>query len=301
MIKLNFEVYPLVVGQLDKFTFSDYEVEGGKIKLEAYLEATAYEKKDIIWTSSDDSIAVVEDGLVRAIRTGIADITASLPDGESASCRIQVIDNIGRLTTDKVKLNTNRLCLAKGEGAALYPMVLPIDYFGNGILDKTFDWSSSDEEVAVVDHRGRIFAKAEGNAVITAVSKDVGRSAACEIEVVFKKEKEIYLDPLEDMEGGSFCINSGEAFNLELPEAVKNEPVCWCSLNEGIVKVDENGVVYSTCEGTVQVWATFINGGKKVIYDIKVESDLRKKVSHISLNTENINLAVGEQTVVKEL
>lgn len=298
MIKLNFEVYPLVVGQLDKFTFSDFEVEGGKIKLEAYLEATAYEEKDIIWASSDEKIAVVEDGLVRAIRTGVADITAFLPDGEKASCRIQVIDNIGRLTTDKVRFNTNRLCLAKGEGAALYPMILPIDYFGNGMLDNTFDWSSSDEEVAVVDHRGRIFAKAEGHAVISASSKDVGRTANCEIEVVFKKEKEIYLDPLEDMEGGSFCIKSGETYKLTLPEKVKDEPVCWCSLNEGIVRVDDNGTVYSSCEGATKVWATFINGGRKVIYDIKVESDLRKSVSHIALNTDSIRLAVGEQTAV---
>ena len=298
MIKLNFEVYPLVIGQLDKFTFSDYEIEGGKIKLEAFLSATEYEEKDIIWSSSDEKTAVVENGLVRAIRTGVADISATLPNGESAVCRILVIDNIGRLTANHVKLNTNRLVLAKGEGAALYPMILPVDYFDNGMLDKSFDWSSSDEEIVTVDHRGRIYAKAEGKAVITAVSKDVGRTTGCEIEVVFKKEKEIYLDPLEDLDGGSFTIASGKAFQLSLPEVVKDEPVCWCSLNEGIVRVNEAGQVYSVCEGSAVVWATFINGGRKVVYNIKVESDLRKNVSRIVLSADNLKMAVGEQSAV---
>lgn len=298
MIRLNFNVYPLVVGQLDKFTFSDYEVEGGKIKLEAFLSDTEYENADITWSSSDEKTVVVDDGLVRAIRTGIADITATLPDGDSAVCHIQVIDNIGRLTAGQVKLNTEKLILAKGEGAALYPMILPIDYFGNGMLDTTFDWTSSDEAISVVDHRGRVFAKSEGKVVITAVSKDVGRTATCEIEVVFKEEKEIYQDPLEDMDGGCVVVNSRQPITLTLPEAVKDEPVCWCSLNEGIVRVDEKGNVYSTCEGETKIWATFINGGRKVIYNIKVESDLRKTASHFSLNTENLRLAKGEQAAV---
>lgn len=298
MIKLNFDVYPLVVGQLDKFTFSDYEIEGGKIELKAYLSDTEYKEEDVVWSSSDEKTAVVEDGKVRAIRTGIADITASLPDGEKAICRIQVIDNIGRLTALHLKLNTDKLVLAKGEGAALYPLILPVDYFENGMLDKSFDWNSSDEAVAVVNHRGRVYAKAEGHTVITAVSKDVGRKASCEIDVVFKKEKEIYLDPLEDMEGGSFVIRSSEPYKLTLPEEVKNEPVRWCSLNEGIVRVNEEGVIYSACEGSAIIWATFVNGGRKVIYNIKVESDLRKKVNHIALSKEQLSMAKGEQKAI---
>lgn len=298
MIKLNFNVYPLVVGQLDKFTFSDYEVEGGKIQLQALVESDKYSEDDINWSSSDEEIAVVENGLVRAIRTGIADISAALPDGEKAVCRIQVIDNIGRLTAARVKLNAERLVLAKGEGTALYPMILPIDYFCNGILDTSFDWYSSDDSIVSVDHRGRVYAKEEGHVTITAASKDVGRTASCDIDVVFKKEKEIYLDPLEDMDGGYVLISSGKPHRLSLPEAVKDEPVCWSSLNESVVRVDENGSLYSACAGNAKVWATFVNGGKKVIYDIKVESDLRKKVSQISLNTENLRMAKGEQSAL---
>ena len=298
MIRLNFNVYPLVVGQLDKFIFSDIDKEGGNILLKAFLSDTDYSEDDIVWTSSDESIAVVDGGKVRAVRTGIADIKATLPDGDSDTCRIQVIDNIGRLTTGHIRLSTDKLSLAKGEGAALYPIITPIDYFDTGYLDKTCDWTSSDESVVLVDHRGRVYAKEEGHAVITAVSKDVGRSASCEIEVVFKKEKEIYLDPLEDLDGGTVVINSGEPYQLSLPEEVKSEPVRWCSLDEGIVRVDDAGMVYSTCEGEVLIWATFVNGGKRVIYHISVESPLRKTISHIVLNTDSLRLAKGERAEV---
>lgn len=296
MIRLNFDVYPLVVGQLDKFIFSDYEIEGGKIQLEAYVESDAYDISDICWNSSDENIAVVEDGLVRAIRTGIADIAATLPNGEAACCRIQVIDNIGRLTAREFKLNTDKLCLAMGEGAALYPLILPIEHFGNGFLDDSCEWTSSDESVAVVDHRGRIYARSVGCATITAVTKDVKRSANCDVEVVFKKEKEIYLDPLEDMDGGSFNIINGEKFKLSLPKEMSEQPVCWRSLDEGIVRVSDDGTVYSNCTGNSQIWASFINGGRKVIYNISVEGCQQNDIDKISLSRETINLTVGEKT-----
>lgn len=296
MIRLNFNVYPLVVGQLDKFTFSDFEKEGGSILLEATLTETEFCEADIFWTSSDESVAVVEDGKVRALRTGITDINATLPDGEYATCRIQVIDNIGRLTVCHVKLNADHLTIASGEGAALYPMIQPTDYFDNGMLDKTFVWTSSDESVAVVDHRGRIFAKSVGKTIITAVSMDVGRVAACEIDVVTKTQKEIYADPLEDMDGGQVLMNSGESFQLILPEDVADQPVCWCSENESIVSVDKQGLLTSNCVGSTKLWATFVNGGRKVVYDVCVESNLRKEVSNIVLNTTSLHLAAGERS-----
>lgn len=303
-ISLNFTYYPLVVGQVDKYTFSDYEVEGGHIRLRAELKNTIYTEKEIVWSSSDERVAVVEMGLVRAITTGIADITATLPDGECASCRIQVIDNQARITALHVRLNTQTLVLNKEEGAVLYPCILPVDYFGEGMLDTTFTWSSSDETVAVVDHRGRIYAKTCGRAVITAVSKDVGRTASCEVEVIKKSKEELYADPLEDMEGGCVRVPFGEMKKLVLPKEVAHQPVNWCSANPGIISVDTNGVLTVYRTGRVDIWATFINGGHRVHYVVEAycahTADGQPllpgmQVSEVCINRTNVHLSVGKQ------
>lgn len=159
-IKLNFDYYPLVVGQLDKYTFSDWEVEGGNIKLNAYILSDDYENSDITWTSSNVLYAQqMGKVMFMHLTTGLTEIKASLLMVESAKCVIQVIDNPGRLTARYVRLNTDRLVLNKTEGAALYPNIFPVDYFKDGRLDNTFTWKSSDEDIVTVNSKGRIFAK----------------------------------------------------------------------------------------------------------------------------------------------
>ena len=298
-IKLNFDYYPLVVGQLDKYTFSDWEIEGGNIKLNAYILSDDYENSDITWTSSNDTIAVVDgEGNVHALTTGLTEIKASLPDGESAKCVIQVIDNPGRLTARYVKLNTDRLVLNKTEGAALYPNIFPVDYFKDGRLDNTFTWKSSDEDIVTVNSKGRIFAKNKGKAVITAVSNDVGRTVSCEITVIKKSKEELTKDPLEDMHGGVINALTGDKVLLKLPDSVSDQPVNWCSENESIATVDDKGNVSVHTFGYVNIWATFINGGFRVKYEFRIKKADEHYVEKVVFSTNELHLAVGERKTI---
>lgn len=298
-IKLNFNIYPLVVGQEEKYTFSGWEVEGGTIQLKADYLADVYTGADITWQSENPKIAVVdENGLVRAMTTGVTDVTATLPDGSLDTCRIQVIDNWGRLTADKVTLNTPNLLLNKLEGAQLYPQIFPADYFENGMLDNNFIWESSNPDIVVVNHLGRLWGKECGTATITGISMDVGRTVSCQVEVI-KKPKEIeYADPLEDMEGGNFTVNYGETKTLALPEDVAHQEVWWCSSNESIAEVDQTGTVRFHKEGKVTIYATFIRGGHRVSYQVEGKNFPKSKITKIVLNTEHIHIAAGERTSI---
>lgn len=297
-ITLNFEYYPLVVGQLDKYTFSDWEVEGGNIQLEAYISGSEFTDSDITWTSSDVQVATVKDGKVHALTTGITEICADLPNGNSAKCIIQVIDNPGRLTCLYVTLNTNRLVLNKTEGAALYPNIMPADYFNDGRLDNTFTWESSDEDVAVVNSKGRIFAKNTGTAIITGTSNDIGRKVSCEVTVISKTKEQLTADPLEDMDGGVFNVTAGEKVSLNLPKEVAHQPVCWCSENEAMASVDENGNVITYSMGLVNIWATFINGGFRVKYQFKINKEKHIEVQKVVFSDHTLQLAVGERKTI---
>ena len=297
-IKLNFEYYPLVVGQLDKYTFSDWEIEGGNIQLEAFLADDEFCKEDITWTSSRKDVAVVENGKVHALTTGISEICAELPNGDCAKCTIQVIDNPGRLTALYVTLNTDRLIINKTEGAVLYPNILPCDYFKDGRLDNTFTWTSSDENVAVVNSKGHIFAKSKGKTIITAISNDIGRTVSCEVTVIEKTKGQLTADPLEDMDGGKYRIAAGEKVSLKLPYEVSEQPVFWCSENESKALVDENGNVTTYSKGLVNIWATFINGGFRVKYELRIDKSKPAEVERVVFNKKVIHVAVGEQTTI---
>lgn len=295
-ITLNFQVYPLVVGQFDKYTFSGWEEEGGTIQLTATVQSEDYHESDIEWISDNPQVAVVDrNGLVRAMTTGVTDVRALLPDGSSAACRIQVIDNNGRFTPVKVCLNTNRLILGHLEGARLHPVFFPTDYFENGMLDKNFIWTSSNPEVVLVNHRGWLFGRKCGSATITGVSRDVGRTVACEVSVIKKSKAEMFQDPLEDMDGGKVSMNVWSTCTLSLPEEGKGQEVCWCSENEGIVSVDQNGNVSAYRAGDTTVYGTFVRGGYKVIYPIHVEALPEHAVTELHLNMYEKNVAVGNQ------
>lgn len=294
-ITLNFNMYPLVVGQFDKYTFSGWEEEGGTIQLKATIADEKYSEADVVWTSQNSNVATVERGLVRAMTTGVTDICATLPDGSCAKCTIQVLDNFGRVTQQHVSLNTDRLVLNVLDGAQLYPIILPVDYFENGMLDETFTWTSSNPDAVIVNHRGRVFGKECGTAIITGISNDVGRSVSCEVEVIKKKKAELYIDPLEDMEGGIVSMEVWNHKKLELPKEVSHQPVYWCSENVAIACVDQDGNVSAYRPGKTFVWATFINGGHRIGYEIVVNALPEHEVTEVHLNQYELNLAVGMQ------
>ena len=299
-IRLNFHMYPLVVGQLDKALFQDYEKEGGHIRLEVLNLPSGLSADSIKWSSSDESVAIVEAGCVQAVRTGIVDIRATLPDGRFDCCRIQVIDNSGRLTTKTVELNAAELILDKEETAHLTPFVLPLDYFGEGFLDKTFCWKSSNEEVVCVNHRGHLYAKAAGEAVITATSLDVGRSAECYIRVEEKKPKE-QTYPKEDFFMEAVEIKAGEHLSLKLPEKFEQEPVCWRVDNPAIARVDSKGELTAFSHGKLQICATFINGGRRVYFPVNIQEVKKEKAERIVLSKEEVSLEVREQQALSAI
>lgn len=81
VISLDRTVYPLVVGNTSKFTFDDWETSGSTVQLRALVKHPTYTDEDVVWTSEDPEIAVVENGLVRGRTTGFTKIAASLPSG----------------------------------------------------------------------------------------------------------------------------------------------------------------------------------------------------------------------------
>ena len=152
---------------LDKTTLS--LAVGETAQLTATVKPDDATDKNVAWTSSDESVAKVDNGKVTAVNAGKAIIIAKC-GGKTAECAVTVTVPTGSVTLDKTSLS-----LAVGETAQLMATVKPDD-----ATDKNVAWTSSDESVAKVDN-GKVTAVKAGKATITA--KCCGKTAECVVTV----------------------------------------------------------------------------------------------------------------------
>ncbi len=156
---------------------------GETVTLTATVKPDDATDKTVTWTTSNNSVAVVSNGLVTAKALGTAVITAAA-SGRTATCSITVIPT----PVTSITINKTTVSLLIGEQEQLSVTVLPID-----ATIKTVVWSSLNEIVAVVDNNGLVTAKGKGETTIVAQSVDGSQYAECKIVV-----KDIQSGGIED-------------------------------------------------------------------------------------------------------
>lgn len=209
-------------------------------------------KDNLIWVSSDEDIAKVdENGVVTATGVGTAYIYAT-EDNTNELYDYCVVNVAGPVS--KVSLDVSTLALKTGESYKLIPTVEP-----ETALDKTITWTSSNEKIATVDENGLVTAKSEGTVVITATSNyDSTISSTCHIII----SNPIYKVTNIKIAGIPSKIKVGSNFKLVAtvsPSNATNKKVTWKSSNTKYASVNSNGNVSIKSAGagkTVKITAT---------------------------------------------
>ena len=256
---------------LDKTTLS--LAVGETAQLTATVKPDDATDKNVAWTSSDASVAKVDNGKVTAVKAGKATITAKC-GGKTAECAVTVTVPTGSVTLDKTTLS-----LAVGETAQLTATVNPDD-----ATDKNVAWASSDESVAKVDN-GKVTAVKAGKATITA--KCGGKTAECAVTVTVPTGS-VTLDKT------TLSLAVGETVQLTAtvkPDDATDKNVAWTSSDESVAKVD-NGKVTAVKSGKAMITAKC--GGKTAECVVTVTVP----VSSITLDKTALSLAVGESTTL---
>ena len=174
---------PHVYIPLESLEFAKTETTlrvGGTEKLELVITPYNADHEDIVWSSSDEGVATVTDGLVKAVGVGTAVITASAGD-KSAQCTVTVLP-VSK-PVESVQLNKNAFTLEVGGSEILVATVSPVD-----TDDTALTWTSSDERIATVSQNGRVVAVAEGIAVITVKAGD--KTDTCTVTVIPSNKKD---------------------------------------------------------------------------------------------------------------
>ncbi|WP_180327561.1 Ig-like domain-containing protein, partial [Bifidobacterium pseudolongum] len=143
---------------------------GAGLNLNATISPSNATDQDVTWISSDDSIATVSStGSVRGVKAGMAVIMATV--GGKSSSVIVTVKEAGPVLQSVAIAGTgvanNKLTLAQNKTVQLSVKATP----ANASLGVVY-WSSSDTSVATVDGNGKVTAKGEGMAVITATVGD---------------------------------------------------------------------------------------------------------------------------------
>ena len=231
-------------------------------------------EQTVLWESSDEAVAAVEDGVITAKTPGGTRITARA-DGCSAECAVLV-----KPAVERVSLSADALTLTAGETAVLDAAADP---------EGDVAWLSSDETVAEVSD-GTVTAKKSGAAAILAASG--GKYACCAVRV---REAEVPVEAVT-LSQTALTLKPGETAALTAAVSPENadQAVVWYSADPETASVT-GGEVVAICAGTAEIAA--IAGGVKAACSVTVAEDGLKAAS-LMLSAETLELTEGETAVL---
>ena len=232
----------------------------------AYLK-TSYEpdsvaEPELEWTSSNQDVVTVDNGLVNANGIGTAKITVSLKSNSEVkrTCNVTVNAPLKKiLTYDEVFGDEDYYTVTKNTSMKLEYTVDPLDTTD----DLTASFSSSDDSIVTVDEYGYMHAVENGIAEVTIkigeLIKTVQVKVVNPLKGVTLKETEI-------------SIRGADTKQLELvtdplDTSDKITRVEWRSASPSIASVDQNGLVTAHQAGNTTVFVrVFINDETSTSY-----------------------------------
>lgn len=247
-------------------------VVGDNATLVGIVIPTSATLQSLDWSTSDPSIAFVQDGVVTAVAPGEADITVSNGECESV-CHVTVTMPVSALSLDK-----SSITLYETETMKLTATVTP-----DNASDKSVSWQSLDETVATVSD-GVVTAVSAGNTQILCTNA-YGQFAYCSVTVKCHVES-VTLD----MENLTLFMNQGSVYLTAtvLPERATDKSVSWICNNDKVI-VSPDGRVTPNAPGYCKVLATTNDKGIVASCNVSVIE------SEISIAPAKYSIVEGEE------
>lgn len=202
-----------------------------QLKAAVLPEPATYET--VVWSSADPAIATVDqNGLVKGISKGMTIITANI-DGHICTTEMYV-------EAPTYKINTTAVSLYAKQTKQLKITVDPANYGLSGLT-----WKSSNTNVATVNSKGLVTAKAKGTATITATVNGVTKTCKVTVKPISlnKTTATVYVKKTQQLK-----VNGGTGTTT------------WKSNNKKVATVTSKGVVKGIKPGTATI--TAIKNGK---------------------------------------
>ncbi|MGE7120732.1 Ig-like domain-containing protein [Peribacillus sp. NPDC046944] len=254
----------------------DMTVGGKDATITATITPNNATNKNVVWSTSDPSIATVKNGIVHAVGPGTAIITVSTEDGKlQDKAKVSVTVPVTGVSVDPNSLNLT----VGGKDAKLTASIAP-----SNASNKNVTWSTSDPSVATVDN-GVVHPVGPGKAMITVTTEDGGFTDTATV-IVTVPITGISLDPksLDLIVGGK----DEKLTTTIAPSNASNKNVIWSTSDPSVATVD-NGVVHPVGPGKATITVTTEDGSFTDTAAITVAVP----VNGISLDPDSLDLIVG--------
>ena len=229
---------------------------GNSAMLIAILLPANATNKNVIWTSSDETLAKVEGGRVTAQqKAGTVMITATSEDNPSisATCTVKIVSQLIPVTG--LTVTPNVLDIYMGEQKQLTATVSP-----SNATDPSVVWSVQQGDVVSVDQNGVVTPLKVGSTRIIVTTNDGGYQRFVQVTVK-KKDENVEVTSIS-LNKTSATLQVGETLQLTAtvsPADATDKVVKWSSSNPSIVTVT-NGKVTAMGVGTATITAKTSNG-----------------------------------------
>ena len=287
--------------------------EDNKVELEYNLAPSNTSQTDVVWSSSNEAVAEVKNGVVAGKSVGRADITIASKDNPNVkkTCVVYVskeLDNskVTAVRNDKnINVNWTKVAHASSYVLSRYNKSTGIV---NDIYEGT-DTGFEDKDLTSGKYVYTVKAIVDENA---ADANLYSNSVSEESEAVIIPESVTGIEVANDYQHmGLFVGGSGKIRYSVLPSNAtntnvtfkslneKNKNLKWVSSDEKIATVTQNGVVTGVSEGNADIVITTEEGGFEAKCTVRVDGIDARGIERVGDKTVTMGLNQTRQLQVK--
>ena len=259
------------------------DLKTSRLQLRATVAPVDALNKTIIWSSTDTSVATVDqNGLVNIRKAGKTSIIATSQDSPAITAVCNIMVNI---PVSSIALDETTRTMYVGQSHRLSYVMLPTNASNNSVT-----WLSTNTSVATVDKTGLVVAKNVGSTVIILKTLENGQTVYCTINVR-RVATGIKLD------AATLNLKAGESHIFKptlTPKDSTDIAIVWESSDTKVATVDDQGKVVAKSTGSAIIMAKLDTGATAYC---KVNVTL--PVNGLLLNFSDKSIYVGEKFKLK--
>lgn len=275
--------------------------EDNKVELEYNIAPSNTSQTDVVWSSSNEAVAEVKNGVVAGKSVGRADITIASKDNPNVkkTCVVYVSKELDKSKVTAVRNDKNiNVNWTKVAHASSYVLLRYNKSTGivNDIYEGT-DTAFEDKDLTSGKYVYTVKAIVDEN---DADANLYSNSVSEESEAVIIPEPVTGIEVANDYQHmGLFVGGSGKIRYSVLPGNATNTNVTFKSLNEKVATVDANGVVTGVSEGNADIVITTEEGGFEAKCTVRVDGIDARGIERVGDKTVTMGLNQTRQLQVK--